>query len=1273
MIRRARFLAAIAIALGLLAGQTPAALAGTTGNINGIVTDASSGRPLPDAVVTVTSPSQAATQKTDASGHYVFLSLAPDTYTIAVSLSGYTPRQISGIAVFADQAQTVNVTIEKSLRTIANVTSRSSLSAVKPGTTTDVYSVNAAGVRAAATLGGGTNLNSAYSALSAMPGTYVPPNQVGNNQSIYIRGGYYDQVGFEFDGVPVNRSFDNLPAHALSTLGEQELQVYTGGGPASANATGLSGFINQVIKTGTYPGFTDFSGRLGTPTFYHELTAEAGGANPARTFSYYFGLLGSNQVVNYLDNNNGNDLLNVFPYGNGPSNLTTFLSFYPAVYPNCDVNNPNLYTNPATTGANGVTLTADPGCFAAISQAYALPSMVADREAVANLHFEIPHKRDSGRDDIQLLYDNSTQYLQLYSGVNDAGAPLVNALVNCCNGGLIWPPHWPDFLTYPAGTQFLAPANETPVAYLFPGSPPTRCNNTNILSGSIPIPNQCPGTSVEPLSPDYRDGVWEQASIVKAQYQKNWSSSFFRVFGYTFYSNTNRSGASRYGIGSGLGGTDFDYEVDAHTRGAQMQWADQLTTTDQLSATLNYVTASTVRYFNHNYLNRFDTQVSNLTNGTQCFAAFSGYLQSDINFTNLINAGQPAPCNDPISQGYFNDPTSVDDPNSSNPIAQQVNCSPSSPGAPIPAPACAAGASWRLTYTGNNADINEVVPKFANFSLVDEWRPNPKLDVSGSIRFDRDEFDLTPINDAGHNFWFAAAQKEFCYDPTTLQPLIVPQPPQNASIVQPYVALTCPGTSVHPDGLNGHILLTGQFNPTYVQNYAEPRLGATYTVNPDTVLRLSMGRFAQEPQNYEIEYNSTQENLAAGLIGFLPFGFNTPRHDAGAQFSNNFDFSYEHQFHGTDMSIKVSPYYRYATQQLYESVSIPTLSISPAFNSGTERTDGVELEFTKGDFTKNGLSGLFSYTYTNSKEMWNNYSGSPANPVDPYNEDIQAYNQLTKACAPPNPSPALCGNTSLVAPPAPCYDNSGTGTPDFSCGPTSIRNPYYNMPAQPLLDKFGWYDTGLDFPYISPNTFALVLNYRHGPFAVTPAFLLNQGATYGSPADFQGNDPRVCTANQGSIGVTTGNPQNADYTSCSTAATLSGSLYIPNPYTGRFDSFGQFRQPWQFNMGLQMSYDITRALTANLTVTNLVNQCFGGSAEPWTAANPPSRTVCGYGTNTFYISNFYNGSSPNDTKANGVPLNPFFALPFVPTFGDPNGSFNFPLPMNVYFQLRMRV
>ena len=94
---------------------------------------------------------------------------------------------------------------------------------------------------------------------------------------------------------------------------------------------------------------------------------------------------------------------------------------------------------------------------------------------------------------------------------------------------------------------------------------------------------------------------------------------------------------------------------------------------------------------------------------------------------------------------------------------------------------------------------------------------------------------------------------------------------------------------------------------------------------------------------------------------------------------------------------------------------------------------------------------------------------------------------------------------------------------------------------------------------------------------------LLEGTTYGTPADVQGLDPRACTANQRSVGITTGNPLSADYTSCSFAltsdGTTPGNLYIPNPQTGTFDTFGEFRMPWQFNLGAQMAYDFTPRLS----------------------------------------------------------------------------------------------
>ena len=188
----------------------------------------------------------------------------------------------------------------KALRTIARVNAVASGSLVKSGTTADVYSLNAATQRTAGALGGGGNLNSAYSAISTVPGAYVVPNQSGYFDTVHIRGGDFDQVGYEFDGVPVNRSFDNYPSGAASSLGNSEVQVYTGANPANSEGQGLAGYVNQVIRTGTYPGFADASLGIGTPTYYHRAMVEIGGATPDRLFSYYLGIAGYNQGFRYV-------------------------------------------------------------------------------------------------------------------------------------------------------------------------------------------------------------------------------------------------------------------------------------------------------------------------------------------------------------------------------------------------------------------------------------------------------------------------------------------------------------------------------------------------------------------------------------------------------------------------------------------------------------------------------------------------------------------------------------------------------------------------------------------------------------------------------------------------------------------------------------------------------------------------------------------------------------------------------------------------------------
>ncbi len=248
---------------------------------------------------------------------------------------------------------------------------------------------------------------------------------------------------------------------------------------------------------------------------------------------------------------------------------------------------------------------------------------------------------------------------------------------------------------------------------------------------------------------------------------------------------------------------------------------------------------------------------------------------------------------------------------------------------------------------------------------------------------------------------------------------------------------------------------------------------------------------------------------------------------------------------------------------------------------------------------------------------------------------------------------------------APCYANSGDSTPDPRCGPTSIRNPYYLNAPQPLLDLNAWGPTTIGT--IHPHSFVAVINERRNRFTITPSFTLDAGTVYGGPDDFNGLDPRTCTNNSAGIlnsPIAKTNPLQADYTSCGTTST-GGSLVIPNPATGSFDSPGAFHQPWQFNANLGLGYDVSPQTRITLTLANVVTRCFGGTRTPWSAAYAPNSIVCGYTNNSVYVSNFYNGTSPNDRGANGVALNPYFVQPFVPASST--------IPFNAYLQISAKL
>jgi hypothetical protein len=1128
MQRLARAVSALAVAAAV--AFSPAAVrAGTTGTIVGRIVDQNTNAPVAGARVSAVSPSQNATSDTDAAGGFRFLSLNPDTYTVTVERTGYETLSLAGVTVQADQTQTLNRALAPRLVRIGGTTARRATDLIRAGTTSDVYSVSGAYQETTQALGGPGGLTNAYAAMQSVPGANVQQGQQGWFQTLSIRGGDIDQVGYELDGIPTNRVYDNAPQTMLSNLGQQELQVYTGGTPASSDASSISGYVNQVIRTGTYPGFKTAQFGIGSPQLFNKGQVEFGGTDARRRFSYYGGVAQATQAFRYIDQYNG---------ASDPR------FFYPLVI---DSNRFNVYDAAPVDNVAVFPNAFGPG------QTYGIAG-TNDREAVLNLHYAIPH--GDLRDDVQALYVSSDIFTRYYGSLNDQGGPFSPGVQQATGS---YPS--PAQATWHDGFVYNGPVYGTPNAafvqpYYFMSSPAGRALGA-------------------PLSNSAQDSNDNGVGIVKFQYQHAFDpKSYLRLYGYTMYSNWFITGLSNQNFTGYFGGELNDYELPSHTHGFNLQYANQLSDKHLLTASGSVTTAKLVRRYSYGFPgNSTGMAATTLVDSAgRCYDATGAVADcfSGANHGNLAGGG--------------------------------ANLIPY----PAVGAALAAGAQWRVTETGNNGRYNTVSPTFTAVSLSDQWRPNDKLTFNAGVRVEHYDDKLeTESYDAARAFWFNAYNDQYCFRPGSSN--TVNLGPGGASVAN--CAAIAPG--YRPANLafaNGSSIGATVF---------QPRLGFTYAVNADTVIRGSYGVYARAVDTSWLQYDTIERNLAS-FIGntFLPTGFNTPIHGLRPDVSNNYDLSLEKHVPGTQISYKLTPFYRSTRDQL-QPVPIGVGGVVSGFNVGHQTSSGVELALRAGDPARNGLSAQLAYTYTHSRIRYGPLP-SGLTVIDGINQYIQEYNSYTAACAAPTATNAkLCGGV---------YN----GTPTNSSGAVTVTNPYYTAAPQPLLDPTGSYTTYDQIPqpftgengYETPHVASLVLSWKHDRFTVSPSLTFSSGAFYGSPLSTPGYIPSC-----GATAPTGTDPTAAAPYSCGGSSITSGLPYlmIPDQFTGKFDDLGAFRQPSRLTVNLQTSYDVSRRVRATLTMTGIVDRCFQ-RGYPWDDNN-----ICVY-------SQLPSGGAGLGPSGNFVPL-----------------------------------
>ena len=1135
----------------ILAAVLPfAARAGTTGGIVGRVVDADTRAPVSGVLVTANSPSKAATSTTDASGTFRFLALPPDTYTLSFSRSGYDPVAQAGLSVFADQVQSYDVAMKRALKTIARVTAQSAAALVKPGTTSDVYSVNAAGQQARQGMSGPGSLNNAYGAIASVPGVMVDPGEVGWWQTVHVRGGDIDQVGYELDGIPVNRAYDNAPQTMLSSLGSQEVQVYTGGVPASSDAQGISGYVNQVLKTGTYPGYGDANLGVGYPAFYHQASVEAGGSTPDRLFSYYVGIGGANQSFRYVNDSDG---------ANIPFSFFYPTSAIPGV--SCGVLKCTSYgTAPyLAQKSNGYTYTGAPSpVLFTTGLGFSLASQSL-RDTVVNVHVGIP-QHNGLRDDVQAMYVTSENLNQYFSSINDFGANTLFAPF----GALVWD----DSFQY-RGPAYKPFQRNAVYKYMFPSSPP------HDFQGPLPF--------------DIRDPNDNGYAGEKLQYQHEFTpASYLRFYGYGSYSNWFINGYNS--DAQPFYGWELPYFLPDHTYGFNLSYVNQLSDQHLLSVTGAYTYSALQRYF-------------------------VTFFPSDWPITSYV--GRNGKCYDPSSGMQIGcyDQSMGTLTNPQPPVTYSCSASPK-------LPACAAGVDpqWLVTKTfeSGNQGLNQVHAALTGYSINDQWRPGDRLNVNLGLRIEDFTYffgDTSPNNPA-RQFWFNAYNAEYCFAPGVNNNKPIDRTSHGVG--------PCPvvgGVQTLPLAQSPYGPLINVSGGQYTTARFQPRLGLTYSLNPNDVLRGSFGIYARPPNSSWVQYNTIKEDLPSFLGShFYGYGFNTPDHLIRPDTSYNYDLSWEHRFKGTDISLKLSPFFRATRDQLQNFFIDAQGGIESGLNVGSQQSEGVEFALQKGDLTQEGLSGQLAFTYTHSQIKYQNFTNTNQNVIDQLNGYIRSYDGFLK------------GHGGF-----PCYFyESAGGRGTTNCKQAGVvLNPYYNQPYQNVFSSTAWYPTYDIIPgpvaaangYAVPYVATLLLNYKHRRLTLTNYWSFNSGAEYGAPTSWPGYNPQSCYAPPRSWTATHG--KAADPASCDDFGNLP--LFIPDPFSKGYDNLGAFQQPWQLQMGLAVSYDVSPRITARLNFTNILDIC-GQRGYAWD--NP---YVCAYGslpTNFLYpAGNFY----PNSVSSRPPP------------------------------------
>ncbi len=225
-------------------------LGGTTGKIAGIITDKTTGEPLPGANVIVIGTSLGAATNID--GEYTILEVQPGTFDLQITSVGYKKVLVKDVKVNIDQTTRVNIDLESQAVEVGEVVVTAEKPLIKPDVATSVVSITDEQIRELPV----TNVTSALALQAGVSG--------GGNY-INIRGGGPEGILVQVNGVTLRDPRDQTVDLQLPISSLKEVSINRGGFNAEYGEV-QSGIINVVTREGKKDSYSArFQVRLNTP------------------------------------------------------------------------------------------------------------------------------------------------------------------------------------------------------------------------------------------------------------------------------------------------------------------------------------------------------------------------------------------------------------------------------------------------------------------------------------------------------------------------------------------------------------------------------------------------------------------------------------------------------------------------------------------------------------------------------------------------------------------------------------------------------------------------------------------------------------------------------------------------------------------------------------------------------------------------------------------------------------------------------------------------